>query len=224
MSMVSWRSSAASPWEQTSTIVTDMENRPSPRDAQLSHLRASDSNREQIAAVLGEAMSTGQLSHDEYSERLDKLYQAKTVGELQVLTQDLQTDQRQPVTANLVSNSPATESAPENVIAIFGGSERKGRWRVRRRTTALALFGGVKLDMTNAEFEAREVEIRINAIFGGGEIIVPEGMEVRSEGIGIFGGFDVHGSPDVDPSAPVLVVKGLALFGGVTGKPRRPKR
>ncbi|QYC38078.1 hypothetical protein Nocox_02225 [Nonomuraea coxensis DSM 45129] len=201
-----------------------MENRPSPRDPQLSHLRASDSNREQFAAVLGEAMSTGQLSHEEYSERLDKLYQAKTVGELQLLTHDLQIDQRHPVTPNLVSGAPATESSPENVIAVFGGSERKGRWRVRRRTAAFALFGGVRFDMTNAEFEAREVEIRVTAIFGGAEIIVPEGMEVRSEGVGIFGGFDVHGSADVDPSAPVLVVKGLALFGGVTGKPQRPKR
>ncbi|MEV5553987.1 DUF1707 domain-containing protein [Nonomuraea wenchangensis] len=198
-----------------------MENRPSPRDPQLSHLRASDSNREQIASVLGEAMSTGQLSHEEYSERLDKLYQAKTMGELQLLTQDLQIDQRHPVTPNLVSNPSATESAPENVIAVFGGSERKGRWRVRRRTTGLALFGGMRFDLTNAAFEAREVEFRITAIFGGAEIIVPEGMEVRSEGIGIFGGFDVRGSEDVDPSAPVLVVKGLALFGGVGGKPRR---
>ncbi|WP_049559351.1 DUF1707 SHOCT-like domain-containing protein [Nonomuraea sp. SBT364] len=202
-----------------------MEDRPSPRDSDLSLLRASDSNREQIAAVLGEAMSTGQLSHEEYSERLDKLYQAKTVGELQLLAHDLQTDHRRPAIANLASNPAATDSTPENVIAIFGGSDRKGRWRVRRRTKAFALFGGIRLDMTNAEFEAREVEVKIIAIFGGGEIIVPEGMEVRSRGVGIFGGFDVHGSPDVDPSAPVLVVKGLALFGGVTGKSRqRPKR
>ncbi|MGI5268554.1 DUF1707 SHOCT-like domain-containing protein [Nonomuraea sp. CA-218870] len=195
-----------------------MENRPSPMDPHPSHLRASDSNREQVATVLGEAMSTGQLSHEEYSERLDKLYQAKTVGELQLLTHDLQT---QPVTATSLSPSPATDSEAENVIAVFGGAERKGRWRVRRRTRALALFGGLRFDLTDAEFEAREAEITIVAIFGGADLIVPEGMEVRSQGIGIFGGFDVHSGPDIDPSAPVLVVKGLALFGGVNGKLRR---
>lgn len=195
-----------------------MENRPSPRDSQLSHLRASDSNREQIAAVLGEAMSTGQLSHEEYSERLDKLYRAKTVGELQLLTHDLQVDQR-PAAANLIT--PATSSEPDNVIAVFGGTERKGRWRVRRLTRAFAMFGGMRFDLSDAEFEAKEVEIKVTAIFGGAEIVVPEGMEVRSKGVGIFGGFDVHGSANPDPSAPVLVVKGLALFGGVSGKPRR---
>jgi hypothetical protein len=41
--------------------------------------------------------------------------------------------------------------------------------------------------------------------------------------MGVFGGFDVQGDTDVDPSAPVVVVKGLALFGGVGGRPRKSK-
>ncbi|MFC0865362.1 DUF1707 domain-containing protein [Sphaerimonospora cavernae] len=197
-----------------------MENPPSRRDSQMSHLRASDSNREQAAALLGEALSTGQLSHEEYSERLDNLYQAKTVGELEVLTHDLQVDRPRPA-ASPVSYAPGASSAPENIVAIFGGADRRGRWRVRRQTRALALFGGMRFDLTDAEFEAKEIEITVNAIFGGAEIILPEGAEVRCHGVGVFGGFDVHGSPDVDPSAPVVVVKGLALFGGVSGKARR---
>ncbi|WP_204018004.1 DUF1707 SHOCT-like domain-containing protein [Sphaerimonospora thailandensis] len=197
-----------------------MENPPSRRDSQMSHLRASDSNREQIAALLGEALSTGQLSHEEYSERLDSLYQAKTVGELEVLTHDLQVDRPRPA-ASPVSYAPGASSEPENIVAIFGGADRRGRWRVRRKTRALALFGGMRFDLTDAEFEAKEIEITVNAIFGGAEIILPEGVEVRCHGVGVFGGFDVHGSPDVDPSAPVVVVKGLALFGGVSGKARR---
>ncbi|WP_218002058.1 DUF1707 SHOCT-like domain-containing protein [Microtetraspora malaysiensis] len=186
----------------------------------MSHLRASDSNREQVSAVLGEALSTGQLSHEEYSDRLDRLYQAKTVGELEILTDDLQVEQHRP-TASPVSYVQGGSSEPENIVAIFGGAQRKGRWRVRRRTRALAMFGGLQFDLTDAEFEAKEVEITVNAIFGGAEIIVPEGVEVRCHGVGVFGGFDVHGSSDIDPSAPVVVVKGLALFGGVGGKIRR---
>ncbi|MGI5485533.1 DUF1707 SHOCT-like domain-containing protein [Microtetraspora malaysiensis] len=197
-----------------------MENPPQRRDSQMSHLRASDSNREQVSAMLGEALSTGQLSHEEYSDRLDRLYQAKTVGELEVLTNDLQVEQHRPTTSP-VPYVQGGSSEPENIVAIFGGAQRKGRWRVRRRTRALAMFGGMQFDLTDAEFEAKEVEITINAIFGGAEIIVPEGVEVRCHGVGIFGGYDVHGSADVDPSAPVVVVKGLALFGGVSGKARR---
>ncbi|WP_189245410.1 DUF1707 SHOCT-like domain-containing protein [Streptosporangium pseudovulgare] len=201
-----------------------MENPPKRRDSQTSHLRASDSNREQVAALLGEALSTGQLSHDEYSERLDGLYQAKTVGELEILTQDLQVERHRPA-ASPVSYVPGASSEPENIVAIFGGTERKGRWRVRRRTRALALFGGMRFDLTGAEFEAKEVEITINAFFGGVEIIVPEGVKVHCQGVGIFGGFDVPSAAGADPSAPVVVVKGLAMFGGVSGKVRRrPER
>lgn len=186
----------------------------------MSHLRASDRNRDQVADILAEALSTGQLSHEEYSERLDRLYQAKTVGELDVLTEDLQVERQRPA-AGPVSYVPSTSTEPDNIVAVFGGADRRGRWRVRRRTKALAVFGGVRFDMTDAEFEAKEVEITINAIFGGAEIIVPEGAEVRCQGVGIFGGFDVHNSPNVDPSAPVIVIKGMALFGGVSGRVRR---
>lgn len=211
------------------TIVTSMENAPQRRDSPTSHLRASDQNRDQVAALLGEALSTGQLSHDEYSERLDSLYQAKTVGELELLTQDLQVERHRSATspasftagASAISYAPGESTQPDNVVAIFGGAERKGRWRVRRKTTALAVFGGIKFDLSEAVFEAKEVEITVNAIFGGAEIILPEGVEVRCEGVGIFGGYDVHNSPDADPSAPVIVIKGMALFGGVSGRFRR---
>ncbi|WP_169953305.1 DUF1707 domain-containing protein [Microbispora sp. H11081] len=197
-----------------------MDNTPQRRDSPMSHLRASDSNREQVAAALGEALSTGQLSHEEYSERLDALYQAKTVGELDVLTQDLQVERHRPA-ASPVSYVPGASSEPDNVIAIFGGADRRGRWRVRRQTRALAAFGGIRFDLTDAEFEAKEVEITVNAIFGGAEIILPEGAEVRCKGIGIFGGFDVANSSTIDPSAPIIVIKGVALFGGVGGRFRR---
>lgn len=202
------------------TIVTGMENPPQHRDSQPARLRASDNDRDQVSAVLGEALSTGQLTHEEYSERLDRLYQAKTMGELEVLTHDLQVDRPRPA-ASPVSYAPGASSEPENIVAVFGGAERKGRWRVRRRTKAFALFGGLRFDLTEARFEAKEVEITVNAVFGGAEIILPEGVEVRCNGVGVFGGFDVQSPPDVDPSAPVIVVKGLALFGGVSGRVRR---
>ncbi|MEU7889209.1 DUF1707 domain-containing protein [Microbispora bryophytorum] len=198
-----------------------MENPPQRRDSPTSHLRASDSNRDQAAALLGEALSTGQLSHDEYSERLDSLYQAKTVGELDVLTQDLQVEQHRPASSPAYYAPQSESTETDTIVAIFGGAERKGRWRVRRNTRALAVFGGMRFDLTEALFEAKEVEITINAIFGGAEIILPEGVEVRCQGAGIFGGYDVHNSPNVDPSAPVVVIKGMALFGGVSGRFRR---
>jgi hypothetical protein len=116
------------------------------------------------------------------------------------------------------------EDSFDTVIGIFGGGERKGRWRVKRRTNALCVFGGYDLDMTDAIFEGREVTVYAFAVFGGVDITVPEGVEVRTQGVGIFGGFAGRGSKEPDPTAPVVVLKGLALFGGVSAKTAKPKK
>lgn len=182
-----------------------------------SRLRASDADRERVADVLGQALSTGQLTHDEYSERLDTLWRSKTMGELEVLTRDLQVD-RAPSAAPR-PHTPTGEA--DTMVAVFSGVSRKGPWRVRGRINSTAIFGGIELDMTDAVFETPYVEIKTFALCGGMEIKPPPGAEVRCEGVGIFGGYDVRGDSTIDPSAPVIVIKGVAIFGGVGGKPRK---
>ncbi len=51
--------------------------------------RASDADRDQTAAALGEHLAAGRLTLDEFDERLDKAYAAKTLGELDDLMADL---------------------------------------------------------------------------------------------------------------------------------------
>jgi hypothetical protein len=53
------------------------------------HLRAADADRTAVATVLGQHMSAGRLTVDEYDERLARAYAAKTYGELEQLTADL---------------------------------------------------------------------------------------------------------------------------------------
>ena len=181
-----------------------MENLPD-RPHPHAHLRASDTDRDQVVDVLRDALMSGRLSQDEHAERLEQTLQARTLGELEPITRDLVVPgQAQPVplpmTQPAVSNSPVPIEEPadpsqsfDTMVAIFGGGERTGRWRVKRRTNAFAVFGGI-------------------------DITVPEGVTVRNEGVGIFGGFGARGSDDPNPNAPTVVVKGLALFGGVGGQ------
>ena len=53
------------------------------------HLRAADADRAAVATVLGQHMTAGRLTVDEYDERLARAYAAKTYGELDELTADL---------------------------------------------------------------------------------------------------------------------------------------
>jgi Domain of unknown function (DUF1707) len=59
------------------------------------NLRASDADREATADRLREHHTDGRLDQDEFQERLDKCFAAKTVGELAELTRDLPGDAAQ---------------------------------------------------------------------------------------------------------------------------------
>ncbi|MCT9928620.1 DUF1707 domain-containing protein [Planotetraspora sp. A-T 1434] len=52
-------------------------------------MRASDGDRDRVAAALREHVTEGRLSVDEFNERLEQVYQSRTYGELAKLTADL---------------------------------------------------------------------------------------------------------------------------------------
>jgi hypothetical protein len=198
------------------------------------NLRASDADRERVATLLNAAYAEGRLSREEHDERVDQLMVAKTFDDLVPITRDLVVvrprDDSQPMTAPAAGFEVDTTSGsdqPARMVAIFGGVARNGRWRVRRKTQVLALFGGIDLDLRDAVFEGSTVEISGICCFGGMDIKVPEGVHVSNEMVGIFGGTDLKDVADPIPGAPTLVLKGLTLFGGVSvrgGKPREPRR
>lgn len=187
-------------------------------------LRASHADRERVAAVLTDAMAQGRLTPAELEERLDIVYGAKTLGELVPVTRDL------PVAGNLPGPAvPMPAAAPLPAVARVGGhptskfafalmsgSDRKGEWVVPRQFTAVAIMGGVDLDLTEAFFETNEVTITAVALMGGVDIIVPDDVEVRANGLGVMGGFDHRvPPPPAGGRHRVLTVNGAALMGGV---------
>lgn len=194
------------------------------------NLRASDADRDQVATLLSTAYAEGRLSREEHDERIDQLMAARTFDDLLPITQDLViVGPPAPVATPQSSSRFAIDTTGQNaesdkMIAIFGGVTRKGRWRVRKNTHALALFGGMDLDLRDAIFEAPVVEISGFWCFGGLDIKVPEGIEIRDQTAGIFGGTDVRDVGDPTPGAPTLVIKGVSLFGGVSIKGPKKRR
>ena len=194
------------------------------------NLRASDADRDQVATLLSTAYAEGRLSREEHDERIDQLMAAKTFDDLLPITRDLViVGPPAPVATPQSSSRFAIDTTGQNpesdkMIAIFGGVTRKGRWRVRKNTHALALFGGMDLDLRDAIFEAPVVEISGFWCFGGLDIKVPEGIEIQDQTAGIFGGTDVRDIGDPAPGAPTLVIKGVSLFGGVSIKGPKKRR
>jgi hypothetical protein len=202
-------------------------------DPAAADLRASDADRERVAEALREAYAEGRLTAEEHSERVDSVYAAKTLGELVPLTVDLPSHAAAHGAAARPAGVPRQAAAqsglpsrtePETMIAVFGGAQRKGRFRAGRALKALAVFGGVEIDLTEAVFDAPELVIHCTAVFGGVEIKVPEHVTLRGGGAGVFGGFDVKQQEGADPHGPVVTIRGAAVFGGVEAKLRRPNK
>jgi hypothetical protein len=194
------------------------------------NLRASDADRDQVANLLSTAYAEGRLTMEEHEERVGQLMAAKTFDDLIPITRDLVViGTPSPLATPQPTNRftiDTTGQGPETdkMIAIFGGVTRTGKWRVRKQTKALALFGGIDLDLRDAIFEAPVLEISGFWCFGGLDIKVPEGIEVRDHTSGIFGGTDVSNIGDPAPGAPTLVIKGVSLFGGVSVRGPKPSK
>lgn len=201
----------------------------------------SDMDRNRVANVIGDAFAEGRLTHQEYEERLTTTMAARTLTDLAPVVEGLPPAVAAAALAPLLPSnlplSPQNSSAApaqswfnlgdtstdSHAVAIFGGATRKGEWTVPERMTAVAVFGGVELDLTKASFSARETTITANAVFGGVDITVPEGITVVVNGTGIFGGFDGRAQGPGDAGAPVLRVTGVAFFGGVDVKHKKRK-
>ncbi|GGT14351.1 DUF1707 SHOCT-like domain-containing protein [Streptomyces chromofuscus] len=198
-------------------------------------LRASDADRERVAEILRDALAEGRLDMAEFEERLDATYEARTYGELAPITRDLPVAGGTSGPSVSMVKEPAErgswadritggEGSSTAGVAVMSGFQRKGRWTVPKRFTCFTFWGGGEIDLREANFADREVEISCVAIMGGVNIVVPPGVEVVVRGIGIMGGFDSRedGVPG-DPGAPRVIVSGFAFWGGV-GVERKPTR
>lgn len=196
-------------------------------------MRASDADRTMVADLLSAAYADGRLTREEYDLRLGASMDAKTFGDLVPLTTDLvpATTTGRWVGAVSTPAVPIDRTHPsgefDSTLAIFGGTERRGAWRARRRISNLTLFGGSRLDFREATFESDVCEISVFCMFGGVEIDIPDGVNVRNEIVALFGGTEVSHLAPVQPGAPTIVLRGFVAFGGVDAhgdKRRNPRR
>ncbi|WP_017606757.1 DUF1707 SHOCT-like domain-containing protein [Nocardiopsis alkaliphila] len=209
---------------------------------QPEHIRASDADRDQVAERLREALAEGRLSPVEHEERLDTLYKAKTIGQLAPIVADLpgpggpgamglgSFERLNDPSGMEVMGSDARDLAgqskgSENLVAVFGAAERRGRWLVEPRTNVSVLFGGVELDLREAVLSQHEVTIQLAVILGGVDITVPHGVRVINNTSSFLGGTDLHGTDQVtDPNAPVVHLTGTCMLGGVDVKAKKTKK
>ena len=199
-----------------------MTYRPGPRD-----LRASDADRDRVIALLSAAAADGRLTPEEHAERIERAYQAITLGDLAGLTTDLAGPTGQPI--RLDGRRP--------VAAVFGKDSREGRWVVPASLPVVAVFGEVELDLRDAIFQSGRTIIFATVIGATLHLIVPDGVVVETSGHSMLtrrvSRTYRETAPRVPAAAgyqpgsgqPVIEVRTVAFGGTIrVTSPRRPRR
>lgn len=117
--------------------------------------------------------------------------------------------------------SPPSVGARLQEWAVFGGGERKISAPDFDGGELFALFGGWDIDLRKAGMKGMQTVIDASAIFGGISLRVPDDWTVTIRGTGIFGGYSDstrHSGSGNGPLTRHLIVKGVAMFGGVDVK------
>ena len=194
----------------------------------------SNDDRERVARVLNDAMAEGRLTVTELEERLDKVYAAKIFRDLEPLVRDLPVGGQAPqlpmpaaaAQSPVVSNRIGGRGTSSAAVAVMSGTVRKGVWTVPPTFTSFALMGGVQIDLTDARFEDAETTIQAYALMGGIEIFVPEDIVVQVNGVGFMGAFEstISESGQPRPGVPLVKINGLAFWGGVEVKRKKPPK
>jgi hypothetical protein len=102
-----------------------------------------------------------------------------------------------------------------HAVGVLGGVGRKCAARDFRGGSVTAIMGGCEIDLRQASIVSGEAVIDVFSLWGGIEIRVPRDWLVVSKGVPLLGGFEDASTPPPAPTGKVLVVRGVAIMGGV---------
>lgn len=107
-----------------------------------------------------------------------------------------------------------------NEFAFMGGGDRVVRAQDFRGGDITAIMGGFGIDLRGAAIAGDSATVNIFTLWGGVDLKVPEDWNVAVSGVPLLGVFtnSAHAVRQGDPAAKTLVVKGVAIMGGVEVK------
>ena len=111
--------------------------------------------------------------------------------------------------------APEPDADEIDLVTTFGELEYESTASAFRGGRVTTWFAGGTLSLRCAQLDPAGATLRLQTVFGGGELVVPDDWRVETKILPIFGGV-ADGRPDGNPPAggPTLRLEGVALFGG----------
>ena len=183
--------------------------------------------RERVIQLLSEHFAQDHLSLEELETRMTRVYAASNQEELSAILAGLPSLGQDAASAPLAEGQTAIATGvreeSKTLFALMGGVVRRGVWAVPQKIHAIAIMGGVEIDLREAPLPPGVTEVSVFTLMGGVEVRVPPHVRLETDGFAIMGGFEdtVHQPPSL-PSAPVVRVTGVAIMGGVEARVEPP--
>lgn len=113
---------------------------------------------------------------------------------------------------DILTNMRNRGARPVTGCAAFSGSNLDFTNQLFEGAELTAAFGGVKCDLRNAIID-QDAAIHVTAAFGSIDILVPDGVNVKTSTLSLFGG--VTNKTSSRKNAPTIYISGTCMFGGV---------
>jgi hypothetical protein len=179
----------------------------------------SPADRDRVVQELTRHFTEDRLSDTVLEARLDRVYHASTLAELNAIVADLSAPPppaRAPASREVVARRVDTAAipVPRRFTALLSGREQAITGVVPERIRVRARLGYIELDLSGAIFEPGVTRINLRAMMGYVKVILPAGVRVESEGHSLFGYFAVNGQAASDPASRRIVhITGRTLLG-----------
>lgn len=102
----------------------------------------------------------------------------------------------------------------EEIYATFSSQDIKIDNEEFRGLDLNAIFGGIKLDLRKAKIED-DVVINTCSIFGGIDILIPDGVKIKVKSNSLFGGVTNNKNGKNNDKSKIIYINSVCLFGGV---------
>lgn len=181
-----------------------------PKDAP----RATDADRDAAADLLHAAVADGRLEVTEQLDRMDDVYRARTLDELQALVADIGRLPARVESSNLPARAINPQAA-DQAISVFSSTRREGSWVMPTNLNTFSLCGSGKFDLTQAQFSSADTEINVGVIMGDVKIKLPDGVAVIDQTTNIMSSVDFKGLTPPIPGAPTITLKGFLIMGEI---------
>lgn len=112
------------------------------------------------------------------------------------------------------SNSNCNSDDNPRYFTAFGGNTIKNVSKNFIGGEAISIFGGMEIDLSETVPNENAI-FNVNVMFGGTEIIVPEGVNIITDGLSLFGGCDNLITETQVEERPIFTIKYFTLFGGI---------